>query len=139
MKRERDTIFLCRLLLHRQLGTQPTRGARSAQIRLASKSPESQLSSSEAGTQLTDFFQISKSSAHTSEHDFNHLSSPISYLWFYFDICEWHILPRARVNTCKFVMNIHLAGIQVLSCSYRNLFLGGCGIVYFQNEIFLFL
>ena len=49
---ERDTIFLCWLLLHRQLSTQPTRGARSAQIRLASTSPESQPSSCEARTQL---------------------------------------------------------------------------------------
>ena len=31
---ERDTILLCWLLLHRQLSTQPTRGARSAQSRL---------------------------------------------------------------------------------------------------------
>ena len=43
---ERDTIFLCWLLLHRQLTTQPTRGARSAQSRLASPSSESQPSSS---------------------------------------------------------------------------------------------
>ena len=37
---ERDTVFLCWLLLHLQLSTQPTRGARSAQIRLASPSSE---------------------------------------------------------------------------------------------------
>ena len=48
MRRERDTIFLCWLLL------QPTCGARSAQSRLASPSTESQ--PSEAGTQLTAFF-----------------------------------------------------------------------------------
>ena len=42
---ERDTIFLCWLLLHRQLSTQLTRGARSAQIRLASPSSEFRLSS----------------------------------------------------------------------------------------------
>ena len=53
---ERDTIFLCWLLLHRQLSTQPTRGARSAQIRLALTSPESQPSSSVAWTQLPAFF-----------------------------------------------------------------------------------
>ena len=63
MRRERHTIFLCWLLLHRQLSTQPTRGARSAQSRLASPSSESQPSSSKAGTQLTAFSQIS---AHAS-------------------------------------------------------------------------
>ena len=57
---ERDTIFLCWLLLQRQLSTQPMRGARSAQIRLASPSSESLLSHSEAGTQLTAFSQFSK-------------------------------------------------------------------------------
>ena len=54
---ERDTIFLCWLLLHRQLLTQPKRGARSAQSRLASPSSESQPSRSEAGTQLTAFLR----------------------------------------------------------------------------------
>ena len=73
-ERETQTSFLCWLLLHRQLSTQPTRGARSAQGRLASPSSESQTSSSQAGTQLPDFFQISKSSAHTSEHDVIHTS-----------------------------------------------------------------
>ena len=90
MKRERHTIFLCWLLLHRQLSTQPTRGARSAQSRLASPSSESQPSSPEAGAQLTAFSQIS---AHTSSawHHPNTLGSiPI---WdFYLDISEWHIL-----------------------------------------------
>ena len=43
--------------------TQPTRGTCSTQIRLASAGPESQPSSSEAGTQLTAFSQIS---AHAS-------------------------------------------------------------------------
>ena len=90
MRRERDTILLCWLLLHRQLSTQPTRGARSAQSRLTSPSSESQPSSSEAGTQHTDFFQIS---AHTSgawRHPNPLVSIPI---WdFYLDISEWHIL-----------------------------------------------
>ena len=57
-ERERDTIFLCWLLLYRQLSTEPTRSARSAQIRLASPSSESRFSRSEAGTQLTAFSQI---------------------------------------------------------------------------------
>ena len=91
---ERDTIFLCWLLLHRQLSIQPTRGARSAQIRLASPSSESRLSRSEAGTQLTAFSQIPKilsprfrclTSFTPPGHNF--------YLGFYFDICEWRILP----------------------------------------------
>ena len=52
---ERNTIFLCWLLLHLQLSTQPTRGILSAQSRLASLSSENQPSSSEAGTQLCFF------------------------------------------------------------------------------------
>ena len=52
---ERDTIVLCWLLLHLQLSTLPKRGACSAQSRLASLSSDSQLSSSETGTQLTAF------------------------------------------------------------------------------------
>ena len=39
---------------------------------LGSVGPESQPSCLDAGTQLTDFFQISKSSAHTSRHDIIH-------------------------------------------------------------------
>ena len=84
---ERDTIFLCWLLLHRQLSIQPTRGARSAQSRLTSHSSESQLSRSEAGTQFTPFSQIPKSSAHASgawRHSHPLVTFPI---WdFYFDI-----------------------------------------------------
>ena len=92
MRRESDTIFLCWLLLHHQLSTQPTRSARSAQSHLVSPRSETQLSRSEAGTQLPDFLQISKSSAHTSGHDVIHLPGLVSYLGFYFDICEWRIL-----------------------------------------------
>ena len=97
---EKDTIFLCWLLLHRKLSTQPTRGARSAQSRLASPSTESRLSRSEAGTQLTTFSQIPKSSAHASGHDVIHLASLDSYLGFLF----WHLWMThplyTRVNTC---------------------------------------
>ena len=86
---ERDTIFLCWLLLHRQLSTQPTRGARSAQRRLASPSSESQPSSSEAGPQLTDFSQIS---AHASgAWRYPYTLVPITIWNFYFDLSEWHI------------------------------------------------
>ena len=89
-ERERDTIFRCWLLLHRQFSTQPTRGARSAQSRLASPSSESQ-PSSEAGTQLTAFSQISALASGAWRHP-NTLVS-ISIWDFYFDITEWHILP----------------------------------------------
>ena len=81
---ERDIIFLCWLLLHRQLSPQPTRGARSAKIRLASLSSESGLPT---------FSQIPKSSAHASGAW--HHSHPLvlfSIRDFYFDISEWHIL-----------------------------------------------
>ena len=79
--------------IDRQLSTQPTRGVRSAQIRLASPSSESRLSRSEAGSQLTAFSQISESSTHASgvwRHSHPLVLIPI---WdFYFDIAEWHIL-----------------------------------------------
>ena len=89
-ERETHTIFLCWLLLHRQLSNQPTRGARSAQIRLASPSFESQPSSSEAGTQLTAFSQISAHASGAWRHPNTLVLFPI---WdFYFDISEWHIL-----------------------------------------------
>ena len=93
---ERDTIFLCWLLLDRQLSTQPTRGARSPQSRLVSPGSESQPSSSEARTQLTAFSQIS---AHASGvwRQPNTLV-PIPIWEFYFDISECHIL-SARVWT----------------------------------------
>ena len=87
---EIDTIFLCWLLLHRQHSTQPTCGARNAQIRLTSTSPESQPSSSEAGTQLTAFSQISVHASGAWRHPNTLVLIPI---WdFYFDISEWYIL-----------------------------------------------
>ena len=108
---ERDTIFLWWQLLHRQLSTQPTRGARSAQIRLASPRSECRLSRSEAETQLTAFSQIPKYSGHESgawRHSNTLVSIPI---WdFHFDISEWHILPARAwtpasmlhlTNTCS--------------------------------------
>ena len=87
---ERDTIFLYWLLLHRQLSTQPTCGARSAQNYLASPRSESQLSRSDAGTQLTAFSQLS---AHASGA-WRHRHRLVQFrIWdFYFDISEWHIL-----------------------------------------------
>ena len=137
---EKDTIFLCWLLLHRQ----PTRRARSAQIRLASTCLESQPSSSGAGIQLTDFFQISKSSAHTSGV-WRHLHPLVSIpIWdFYFDISEWHILsahawtpalmlhltnpcakrkvliltkPKGKIYKTKSLRNYITVGITSLAC-----------------------
>ena len=87
---ERDTILPCWLLLHCQLSTQPTRGARSAQSRLASSSSESWLSRSQAGTQLTAFFQISAHASGAWRHPPPLVSISIKDL--YFDISEWHIL-----------------------------------------------
>ena len=87
---ERDTLFLCWLLLHRLLSTQPTRGARSAQSRLASPSSESQPFFSEAGTQLTAFSQISAHASGAWRHPNTLFLIPICD--FYFDISEWHIL-----------------------------------------------
>ena len=97
-ERERERIFLCWLLLHRQLSIQPTRGARSAQSRLASPRFESRLSRSEAGTQLTDFFS-------NLSPRFRCVTSPTSpghdsYPGFLF----WHLRMThplcACVNTC---------------------------------------
>ena len=100
---ERDTIFLCWLLLHRQLSTQPTRGVRSAQIRLASRWSESQLSRSEAGTQLTAFSQISAHASGAWRHPHPLFQIPI---WdFYFDIYEWHIL-SAHVWTPALMLHL---------------------------------
>ena len=98
---KRDAIFLCWLLLHRHLSTQPTRDARSAQIRLASPSSECQLSRSDAGTQITDFFAIPQILS-PRFRCVTSLTSPDlnSYLGFLF----WHLWMThplsARVNTC---------------------------------------
>ena len=83
-----------------------TRGARSTQIRLASPSSECRISRSEAGTQLTAFSQISKSSAHASgawRH--SHPLVTISIWDFYFDIYEWHIL-TARAWTPALMLHL---------------------------------
>ena len=103
MRRERHTIFLCWLLLYRQLSTQPTRGARSAQICLASPSSESRLSRSEAGTQLTAFSQISTHASGAWRHP--HPLDAIPIWDFYFDISEWHIL-SARTWTPALMLHL---------------------------------
>ena len=88
---ERDTIFLCWLLLYRQLSTQPTRGTPSAPIRLASPSFESRLSRSKAGTQLLLFSNPPNPQRFRA---WRHSPPTVPFpLWdFYFDISEWHIL-----------------------------------------------
>ena len=88
---ERETqSFYAGLLLHRQLSTQPTRGAHSAQSHLASPSSESRPSSSDAGTQQTAFSQISAHASDAWRHPNTLVPIPI---WdFYFDLSEWHIL-----------------------------------------------
>ena len=98
---ERDTIFLCWLLLHCQLSTQPTPGAHSAQIRLALPSSESQLPRSEAGTQLWLFPNLKILSPRFRSHPL----VPIPIWDFYFDITEWHIL-SARVWTPAFMLHL---------------------------------
>ena len=111
---ERDRIFLCWLLLHLQLSTQPTRGARSAQSRLTSPSSESQPSSSEAGTQRTTFSQIS---AHASGA-WRHLNTLVQIpIWdFYFDSSKWHILSaRAWTPALMFHLTNPCAKRKVLS------------------------
>ena len=90
---ERDTIFLCWLLLHRQLSTQPTCGARSGQSRLTLPRSESQLSRSDAGTQLCFFSIISPR--------FRWVTSPTSpglnsYLGFFLTSLNDTSSPRTR-------------------------------------------
>ena len=106
--KERDAIFLCWLLLHRQLSTC------SALSRLASSNSESQPSSSEAGTQLTAFSQISVHASGTWRHP--NTLVPIHIWDFYFDISEWHILSaRAWTPTLMLHLTNPCAKRKVLS------------------------
>ena len=139
MRRERHTIFLCGLLLHRQFSTQPTRGARSAQIRLASPSSESQPSSSEAGTQLPAFSQISAHASgawrHPSPSSNSYLGFLFWYLWMANPLC-------ARVNTCVNVAPNPCAKRKVLSLTkpkgkiYKTKSLGNyITLLYMRNSV----
>ena len=103
--------------------------APSAQSRLASPSSESQPSSSEAGTQLTAFSQISAHASGAWCHPNTLVPIPI---WnFYFDISEWHIL---SMRTWTPALMLHLtnpcAKRKVLSLTkpkgkiYKTKFLG---------------
>ena len=94
MRRERDTHNLSMVTAFTSSALNPTNA------RLPERTNSSGLaqvwmkfSRSEVGTQLTDFFQIPKSSAHTSgawRH--SHPLVPIHIWDFYFNISEWHIL-----------------------------------------------
>ena len=140
MRRERDTISLCWLLLHRQLSTQPMRGARGVQIHLALTSPESQPSSSEAGSQLTAFSQISAHASVAWCHPNTLVSIPI---WdFYFDISEWHILSmRAWTHALMLHLTNPCAKRKVLSLTklkgkiYKTKSLGNYITIFLCNSI----
>ena len=112
-------------------------GACSAQSRLASPSSESQPSSSEAGTQLTAFSQISAHASCAWHHPNTLVSVPI---WdFYFDICEWHILSACAWTSA---LMLHLtnpcAKRKVLSLTqpkdkiYKTKSLGNYMTYYYQ-------
>ena len=83
--KERDTIFLC-WLFHLPQATCDT----CPRPRRAS---ESQPSSSDGKTQLTDFSQIS---AHASGHDVIHIPGHILYLGFFL----WHLWMTPPLRAC---------------------------------------
>ena len=100
---ERDTIFLCWWLLHRQPSNQPMLGARSAQICLAS--PSSEISTLPfGGSNSTNCYFSNPQILSLCFWYMTSFPTPefISYLGFYFDICEWRIL-LVCVNTCTHV------------------------------------
>ena len=94
---ERDTIFLCWLLLHRQLSTQPSCGARSAQICLAS--PGLNLNYLVRRKELNSvlFSQISAHASGAWRH-------PHPLVQFLLGFLFWHLWMthslRACMNTC---------------------------------------
>ena len=99
--------FYADLLLHRQLSTQPMRGARSAQSRLASPSSEVNLllPRRELNELLFLKFQPTLPVSDVTQIPWSQSLSGI----FYFDISEWHIL-YARVNdlrSCLHLSNLY--------------------------------
>ena len=72
---------------------------------LISASPESQPSSSEAKTQLSDFTQIPQNPPRTLPVLTSFTSPGLSISGFYFDISEWHILP-ARAWTPALIFHL---------------------------------
>ena len=87
---ERDTIFLRWLLLHRQLSTQPTRGARRTQSRLASPS-------SERNSTNCFFSNLSPRFPCVTSPKYPGLNSYLGFLFWHL----WMTHPlRTRGNTC---------------------------------------
>ena len=95
----------------------PTRGTPPQTSGLISASPKSQPFSSDAKTQLPDFSQIPKIlRARFQRMTLFTPPSFISYLGFYFDICEWRILPsRAWTPALKLQLANPYAKRKVLS------------------------
>ena len=101
---ERDTIFLCWLLLHLP---QSTRGTQPQTTGLASTGPEGKLSRSDAGTHC--FFSNPPNPQPTLPvHDVIHTPWSHFLFGFYFDICEWRIFPpraREHLRSCLHLTN----------------------------------
>ena len=103
---EWDTIFLCGLLLHRQLSTQPTPVAHKLVWPRQARNLDSLVRRQELNSLL--FLKSPKSSAHTSgawRH--SHPLITFHYLGFYFDICDDASSPRARehLRSCLHLTN----------------------------------
>ena len=95
-ERETHTIFLCWLLLHRQLSTQPAHGVRSAQIQLWISTL------SFGGRNSTNCFFSNPKILSPRFRCVTSLTSPGPN--FYLGFLFWHLWMthplRARVNTC---------------------------------------
>ena len=105
MRRERDTFFLCWLLLHRQLSTRPTRGARRAQSRLAWA--QVWISPPPVRTQELNCFFLKSPNPQPTLPGMTSFTSLASFpIWeFYLDICEWRFLP-ARAWTPALMLHL---------------------------------
>ena len=122
----------------------PPRAAPSYKL-LVWTSPGRQPSSSEARTQLTAFSQISKILSPCFQC-MTSFTPPgrISYLGFYFDICEWRILPAHAWTT---VLMLHLTNPctkrKVLSLTkpkgkiYKTKSLGNCITISVECILFI--
>ena len=105
--RERGTIFLCWLFRLPQTPCDTRyKASVSAKSQPSSSDVRTQLSRSDAGTQPTDFFQISKILRARFRCMTSFTSPGHKSIWdFYFDISEWHILPA---RTCTPALVLHL-------------------------------
>ena len=78
--------------------------------------PKNQLASSKFKSQLTAFIQNHKESQPiASRHDVIHIPSLISYLGFYCDICDCHILPARAWTPVLTSAPTHALSRKVLS------------------------